>query len=194
MDGRPQTQAQQQPLCANGSRLTEGLWQGPGKAKESVAVQMPSVAHPSSPMTRWHKCLSRGGLPPGRRWSRDSRPQTRWLAECASTARSARHGHPPTCTRATATRSSLSTACRGELGAGAAHAAAWAAPGAALQAWQPAPLPGPSSPGEVPGRAVRPAAQRGIGDGHSQGKSRDGENGTGETGEHAKLPAPTPAA
>lgn len=96
MDGRPQPRAQQQPLCARGSRLAEGLWQGPGKARESVAAQMPSVAHPSSPLTRRHKCLSRGGVPPRRKWSGDSRPQARWLSECASAARSARHGHPPT--------------------------------------------------------------------------------------------------
>lgn len=65
------------------------------------------------------------------------------------------------------------------------------APNAAPHAWQPAQLPRAGSPGQVPGQTVWPAAQGGIGDGQSQGKSREDANSAGEMGE-AKLPMLAP--
>lgn len=65
------------------------------------------------------------------------------------------------------------------------------APCATPQAWPPAWLLGPSSPGRVPGQTVWPAAQAGIGDGQSRGKSREDANGAREMGQ-AKLPALAP--
>lgn len=204
MDGSPQPSAQPQPLQvpATMSGLPEGPWRGLDKARASVAARgrdaerstAQLLADSSAQMFQQGLSAATGEVEPGTA-SHDCGGRLgawAWVHGTRYTAHGARHGCPlPARTQGMATRSPLSAAVWGELGAGVTHTPGEDGSRRCTARVAAGTAPGPSSPGWVPGQTAWPVSQAGIGDGQSQGKSREDANGAGDM-RQSKLRAPAP--